>query len=121
MHATIKKVCTTKKKMASSLLDHDMTDDVVSSDDESIEMLHGDSVLQDSTYTVDDLEELLAKFIVLQGGKDDLSSIERVLSQQGLLKCEKPRMRAPGIYWLFGKTMSGKTRFETYITKHSSN
>ena len=107
--------------MASSLLDHDMTDDVVSSDDESIEMLHGDSVLQDSTYTVDDLEELLAKFIVLQGGKDDLSSIERVLSQQGLLKCEKPRMRAPGIYWLFGKTKSGKTDVLKHITKHSSN
>lgn len=103
-------MCVQKRnKMASSLLDQDMTDDVSSDDDEQIEMLNGDSVFQDSTYTVDDLEELLAKFIVLQGGKDNLSSIERVLSQQGVLKCEKPRIRAPGIYWLFGKTMSGKT------------
>ena len=116
-------MCVQKRnKMASSLLDQDMTDDVSSGDDdEQIEMLNGDSVFQDSTYTVDDLEELLAKFIVLQGGKDDLSSIERVLSQQGLLKCEKPRMRAPGIYWLFGKTKSGKTDVLKHITKHSSN
>lgn len=71
-------------------------------------MLHGDRYLHMDD-TVDDLEDLLATFVAKQGGTDNLESIERIFAHQGVQKCEESRIRAPGIYWLFGKTMSGKT------------
>ena len=85
--------------------DDDMNDDFMGT---TSTVLHGDRFLLRED-TVDDLEELLAEFIVLQGGDDTNSSIDKILAQQGVQKCEEPRIRAPGIYWLFGKTMSGKT------------
>ena len=86
--------------------DDEMNDDCMETTTTST-VLHGDRFLREES--VDDLEKLLAEFIVLQGGDDTNCSIDKIMAQQGVQKCEEPRIRAPGIYWLFGKTMSGKT------------
>ena len=70
----------------------------------------------------DELEDTLARYVVYSreesGAKKTNMTLRSLLSSQGVEEIEPLKLRGPGIYWITGKTMSGKTNAVTNLLRH---
>ena len=67
----------------------------------------------------DELEDTLAKYVVYSRESGDRNmTLQSLLRSQGVEEIESLKLRAPGIYWVTGKTMSGKTSAITNLLRH---
>ena len=67
----------------------------------------------------DELEDTLAKYVVYSRESGDKNmTLQSLLRSQGVEEIESLKLRGPGIYWVTGKTMSGKTNAITNLLRH---
>lgn len=64
------------------------------------------------------VEDILAKFIVSQGVGTDRNAVDFLLRQQGIEQGDPLKIWGPGVYWFIGKTMSGKTEALKNLLTH---
>ena len=67
----------------------------------------------------EDFEDTIAKYLVYSRRAGDKNmTVQSLLRSQGVEEIESLKLRAPGIYWVTGKTMSGKTSAITNLLRH---